>query len=75
MNNKKTTQYTNIFTWKPNVGENHIMFFSYMSLRITLIGRNNFLFSPTTTGRRLRPPVFSGYNPREATTPQFFDYN
>jgi hypothetical protein len=27
--------------------------FSYMYLRITFIGRTNFLFSPVATGRRL----------------------
>jgi hypothetical protein len=46
-----------------------------MYLIITFIGITNFLCSPTTTGRRLRPPIFSGYNLREATTPQFFGYN
>jgi hypothetical protein len=49
--------------------------FSYMSLRITFIGRTNFLSFPTATGRRLQPPSFSGYNLREAPTPQFTGYN
>jgi hypothetical protein len=49
--------------------------FSYMSLRITFIGIINFLCSPTATGRRLGPPIFSGYNPRESPTPQFSRYN
>jgi hypothetical protein len=49
--------------------------FSYMSLRIRLIGRTNFLCSPDATGRRLRPFIFSGYNLREDLTPQFFGYN
>jgi hypothetical protein len=46
-----------------------------MSLRITLIGSTNFLCFPTTTGRRLQPPSFLGYNLREAPTPQFSSYN
>jgi len=46
-----------------------------MYLRITFIGRNNFLCSPTATKRRLQPPIFSGYNLREAPTPQFSSYN
>jgi hypothetical protein len=49
-------------------------YFSYMSLRITFIGSTNFFCSPTTTGRRLQPPIFSVYNLREATTPQLFGY-
>ena len=49
--------------------------FSYMSLRITFIGSTNFLCFPATTGRRLQPPNFSGYNPREAPTLQFSGYN
>jgi hypothetical protein len=36
-----------------------------MYLRITFIGSTNFICSPTTTGRRLQPPIFSGYNLRE----------
>jgi hypothetical protein len=27
MSNHTHTQYTNVFTWKPKAGENHIMFF------------------------------------------------
>jgi hypothetical protein len=46
-----------------------------MSLRITFIGSTNFLCSLATTRRRLRSPIFSGYNLREATTPQFSGYN
>jgi hypothetical protein len=49
--------------------------FSYMSLRSTLIGSTDFLFSPTATGRRLLSPIFPGYNLREDPTPQFFGYN
>jgi hypothetical protein len=48
--------------------------FSYMSLRITFIGSTNFLCFPATTGRRIQPPSFSGYNLREDPTPQFFGY-
>jgi hypothetical protein len=75
MRNHTHTQYTSVFTWKPKAGENHIMFFSYMSLRITFIGSTNFLCFPAATGRRLQPPNFSGYNLREAPTPQFSGYN
>jgi hypothetical protein len=46
-----------------------------MSLRITFIGRTNFLCFPTATGRRLQPHSFSGYKLREAPTPQFSGYN
>jgi hypothetical protein len=49
--------------------------FSNMSLRITFIGSTNFLCSPAATGRRLQPPIFSGYNLREAPSPLFFGYN
>jgi hypothetical protein len=49
--------------------------FSYMSLRITFIGSTKFLFYPDAIGRRLQPPNFSGYNLREAPTPQFSGYN
>jgi hypothetical protein len=49
--------------------------FSYMSLRITLIGRTNLLYFPIATRRRLQPPSFLGYNQREAPTPLFFGYN
>jgi len=49
--------------------------FSYMYLRITLIGSTNFLFILATTGRRLQLPSFLGYNLREDPTPQFFCYN
>jgi hypothetical protein len=49
--------------------------FSYMSLRITFIGRTNILCFPAATGRRLQPPSFSGYNLREAPIPQFSGYN
>jgi hypothetical protein len=49
--------------------------FSYMALRITFIGRTNFLCLPAITRRRLQPPSFSGYNLKEAPTPQFSGYN
>jgi hypothetical protein len=46
-----------------------------MYLRITFIGSTNFLCFPAAIGRRLQPPSFSGYNLREAPTPQLFSYN
>jgi hypothetical protein len=46
-----------------------------MSSRITFIGSTNFLCFPAATGRRLQPPIFLGYNMREAPTPQFSGYN
>jgi hypothetical protein len=46
-----------------------------MYLRITFIGSTNFLCFPATTGRRLQPPSFLGYNLRESPTPQFSGYN
>jgi hypothetical protein len=49
--------------------------FSYMSYRITFIGSTNFLCFPVATGRRLQHPIFSGYNLREAPTPQLYGYN
>ena len=48
--------------------------FYYRSLRITFIGSTNFLCSLATTRRRLWPPIFSGYNLRQAPTPQLFGY-
>jgi hypothetical protein len=74
MQNCTHTQYTNVFMWKIKAGENHIMFFSYMSLGITVIGSTNFIFFPAAIGRRLQPTSFSGYNLREDPTPQFFGY-
>jgi hypothetical protein len=50
-------------------------YFSYMSSRITFIGRNNLFCSPATTGRRFQPPIFLRYNPREDKTPQLYGYN
>jgi hypothetical protein len=49
--------------------------FSCMSLRITFIRSTNFLCFLVATGRRLQPSSFSGYNLREAPTPQFSVYN
>jgi hypothetical protein len=46
-----------------------------MSLKITFIGSTNSLYFPVAIGRRLQPPNFSGYNPREAITPQLSSYN
>jgi hypothetical protein len=46
-----------------------------MFLRITFIGSINSLCSPTASGRRLQPPIFSGYKLRESPTPQFSSYN
>jgi hypothetical protein len=46
-----------------------------MYLRITFIGSTKFLCFPATTGRRLQPPIFTGYNLREAPNPQFSSYN
>jgi hypothetical protein len=50
-------------------------YFYYMYLRIAFIGSTNFLCFPTTTGRGFQPLSFSGYNLKEAPTPQFFGYN
>jgi hypothetical protein len=49
--------------------------FSYMSLRVTVIGSTKFLCFLAVTGRRLQPPSFSGYNLREDPAPQFSGYN
>jgi hypothetical protein len=49
--------------------------FYYMYLRITFIGRTNFLCFLAATGRRLQLPSFSGYNLWEAPNPQLFGYN
>jgi hypothetical protein len=46
-----------------------------MSLIITFIGSTDFLCFPAAIGRRLQPTSLSGYNLREAPTPQFFGYN
>jgi hypothetical protein len=69
INNNKhihTMHNTPIFTWKPNVGENHIMFFLYVKNYIQ--GSTKFQFS-APTGRRLQPPSFLGSNLKEAPTP------
>jgi hypothetical protein len=47
--------------------------FSYMSLRITFIGRTNFLFFQLQLEEGSNPLL--GYNLREAPTPQFSGYN
>jgi hypothetical protein len=77
MNNEKSYTYTVhlIFYVETQCGRKSQNSFSYMSLRITFIGSTNFLFSPTAVGRRFRPPIFSGYNLREAPTSQFSGYN
>jgi len=49
--------------------------FSYMSLSVTFVGSTNFFCFSNTTGRRVQPPSFSGYNLREAPNPQFSGYN
>jgi hypothetical protein len=46
-----------------------------MYLRITFIKSTNFLCFLATTGRRLQPPSFSGYNLKESPTPKFSGYN
>ena len=46
-----------------------------MSWIITFIGITNFLCFQVATGRRLQPPCLSGYNLKEAPTPQFSGYN
>jgi hypothetical protein len=46
-----------------------------MSLRITFIGSTKFLCFPATTGKRLQPPSFSGYNLKEAPNLKFYGYN
>jgi hypothetical protein len=75
MKNHTHVKYTSIFTWKPNAGENQIYIFYYMYLIITFIGSTDFLFSLFASGRRLQPPIFSGYNLREDPTPQLSSYN
>ena len=39
------------------------------------IGSTIYLCFPAATGRRLQHRIFSGYNLREAQTPQFYGYN
>jgi hypothetical protein len=77
MNNEKSYTYTvhQYFYVETQCMRKPWNSFSYKSLRITFIRRNKFLFSPDTTGRRLQPPIFLGYNLREAPNPQFFSYN
>jgi hypothetical protein len=58
MNNHTHTQYTNIFTWKPNVGENHIIFFLYVF--------KNYIHW------KHQLPLFSSCNWKEAPTPYIF---
>jgi hypothetical protein len=74
MRNHTHTQYTSVLHGNPKWRKPQ-NYFSYMSLRITFIGSTNFLCFPATTGRRLQPPSFPGYNLREAPTPQFSGYN
>jgi hypothetical protein len=74
MSNHTHKQYANIFTWKPNARENHIMFFLICLFRSTFIGSTNFLvFQLQLEGGS--NPLVSGYNPREAPTPQFYGSN
>jgi hypothetical protein len=77
MNNEQSYTYTvhQYFYVETQCGRKPQNVFSYMSLRITFIGSTNFLCSPATTRRRLRPPIFLGYNLKEDTTPQFSGYN
>jgi hypothetical protein len=66
---------TPVFYVETQSGKKPHNVFSYMYLRITFIGSTNFLFSPAATGRRFKPLSFSGYNLKEAPTPQFSGYN
>jgi hypothetical protein len=82
-NNKHihTMHSTPIFTWKPNVGENHGILFLYV-FKNYIQGSTNFQFSssnqkeaPTPYILRLQlegedtTPQFSGSNQKEAPTP------
>jgi hypothetical protein len=64
MNNEKSYTYTihQYFYVETQCKRKPHNDFSYMYLRITFIGRTNFLCSPNTTRRRLQPPIFLGYN-------------
>jgi hypothetical protein len=77
INNEKSYTYIvfQYFYMETQCGRKPQNVFSYMSLRITFIGSTNFLCFPAAIGRRLQPPSFSGYNPREAPTPKFSGYN
>jgi hypothetical protein len=77
MNNENSHTYTlhQYFYVETQCGRKPHNFFSYMYLRITFIGSTNFLSSLVATGRRNPPPIFLGYNLREAPTTQFFGYN
>jgi hypothetical protein len=55
MINHTHTQYTSIFTWKPNAGENHRMFFLYVF--------KNYIHW------KHQLSLFSSSNQKEATTP------
>ena len=71
--NKSTITHmhsTPVFYVETQIGRKPQNAFSYMSWRITFIRSTNFLCFPATTGRRLQPTSFSGYNLREAPTPQ-----
>jgi hypothetical protein len=77
MNNEKSHTYTihQYFYVETECGRKPQNVFYYMSLRSTFIGSTNFIFSLAATGRRLQPPIFLGYNLREAPTPQLYGSN
>jgi hypothetical protein len=54
------------------VGENHEIILLYVKNYIKEAPTSNSL---ATTGRRIQPPIFSGYKLSEAPNPQFFGYN
>jgi hypothetical protein len=64
-----------VFYVETQIEEKTIECFFLYVLKNYIIGSTNFLYFPATTGRRLQPTGFSGYNLREAPTPQFSGYN
>ena len=88
MNNHTHTQYTSIFTWKPNAGENHRMVFlicleelhsleapSSFVFQLQLDKGSNPLVSQATTWGKLQLPSFLVITKRMLQPPMFSSYN
>ena len=88
MRNHTHTQYTNVFTWKLKVGENHIMVFiicleelhsleepTSFFFQLQLEGGSNPLVSQVTTQGKLQLPNSLATTRRRLQPPMFSGYN
>ena len=88
MNNHTHTQYTNVFTWKPKVGENHIILFlicieelhsleapTSFVFQLQLEGGSNPLISQAKTRGKIQLPNSLATTIRRIQPLMFSGYN